>query len=324
MSPIARRSLTAIVLVVAGLLPVGLFGGYGLALITETLIFAIAAMSLDLLMGCGGLVSFGHAAYFGLSAYATVILAVKLGISPWLAALCGVLIAAVAAAAIGYFCVRAAGVAFLMLTLAFAQLIFSAAVKWRAVGGSDGIGGLEKPMLAFWSLNDPVVLYLFTLMSFAIVLIALRCLIASQFGHALVGMRENETRMRAMGYPTRNIRWLTFVLSGGFAGVAGALYALFTGFISPDALSWGMSGMLLLMVVLGGAGSLFGPAIGAAIFLLMKNFVSSHTQHWLLIVGIIFVCCVMFFRRGVWGILSDKSAALSRSGSSCVCCASNI
>jgi branched-chain amino acid transport system permease protein len=297
----------------AGLLPIFAFGGYGLALITETLIFAIAAMSLDLLMGYGGLVSFGHAAYFGVSAYATVMLAVKLGFSPWIAAIAGVLLAALAAAAIGYFCVRMTGVAFLMLTLAFAQLIFSGAIKWRAIGGSDGIGGLVKPRLAFWSLDDPIVLYLFTLASFTIALLAMRRLIDSQFGHALVGMRENETRMRAMGYPTRKIRWLTFVLSGTFAGVAGALYAFLTGFISPDALSWGMSGMLLLMVVLGGAGSLFGPAIGAAIFLLMKHFVSSHTQHWSLVVGIIFVCCVMFFQQGVWGVLRDKAAALSRS-----------
>lgn len=311
MSSVASRAVTAVCACIAGLLPIALFGGYGLALISETLIFGIAAMSLDLLMGYGGLVSFGHAAYFGLSAYATILLVVKLGFSPWIAAALGVVVAAAAAAVIGYFCVRMTGVAFLMLTLAFAQLIFSAAIKWRAVGGSDGIGGLAKPNIAIWSLDDPTVFYVCTVTCFAIVLLAMRCLIASQFGHALVGMRENETRMRAMGYPTRNIRWLTFVLSGGIAGIAGALYAFFTGFISPDALSWGMSGMLLLMVVLGGAGSLYGPAIGAAIFLLMKHYVSSHTQHWLLVVGILFVTCVMFFRKGIWGILREKSAALS-------------
>jgi len=293
-------------LVLAAIVPSLFAGPYALGLITETLIFAVAAMSLDLLMGYGGLVSFGHAAYFGLGAYGTVLIAVKLGFSAWVSALCGIAISTAAAGAIGYFCVRMTGVAFLMLTLAFAQLVFSVAVKWRAIGGSDGMGGLAKPEFFKLSLGDPLTMYLFTLGVFAVVFVAMRRVVASQFGHALVGMRENETRMRAMGYPTQRIRWLAFVVAGFFAGVSGALYAFFNGFISPDALSWGMSGMLLLMVVFGGAGSLAGPAIGAAGFLLMKNFVSSHTQHWLLVVGVIFVACVMFFRQGVWGMLRSR------------------
>jgi branched-chain amino acid transport system permease protein len=294
-------------LAVAVAIPALFAGSYALGLVTETLIFAIAAMSLDLLMGYGGLVSFGHAAFFGLGAYGTVLLAVKLGFSAWISALAGIAIATAGAGAIGWFCVRMSGVAFLMLTLAFAQLVFSAAVKWRAIGGSDGIGGLVKPSLFGWSLADPLTMYLFTLAVFALSLAAMSRLVASQFGHALVGLRENETRMRAMGYSTRRVRWLAFVLAGFFAGIGGALYALFNGFVSPDALSWGMSGMLLLMVVLGGTGSLMGPAIGAAVFLLMKHFVSSHTQHWLLVVGIIFVGCVMFFRRGIWGVLRARA-----------------
>ena len=290
----------------AAIIPSLLAGPYALELITETLIFAIAAMSLDLLMGYGGLVSFGHAAYFGLGAYGTVLIAVKLGFSAWVSALCGIAISTAAAGAIGFFCVRMTGVAFLMLTLAFAQLVFSVAVKWRAIGGSDGLGGLAKPEFFKLSLGDPLTMYLFTLGVFTAAFVAMRRVVASRFGHALVGMRENETRMRAMGYPTQRIRWLAFVVAGFFAGVSGALYAFFNGFISPDALSWGMSGMLLLMVVFGGAGTLVGPAIGAAGFLLMKNFVSSHTQHWLLVVGVIFVACVMFFRQGVWGMLRRR------------------
>jgi len=294
-------------LALAIIIPVFFAGSYSLGLVTETLIFAIAAMSLDLLMGYGGLVSFGHAAFFGLGAYGTVLLAVKLGFSVWLSALCGISVAPVAAAAIGFFCGRMTGVAFLMLTLAFAQLIFSVGVKWRAIGGSDGIGGLVKPEFLAWSLADPLTMYLFTLAIFALVLVAMRRLIASQFGHALVGIRENETRMRAMGFETRNIRLVAFILAGFFGSIGGALYAMFNGFVSPDALSWSMSGMLLLMVVLGGAGSLVGPAIGAGVFLLMKHFVSSHTQHWLLVVGVIFVGCVMFFRQGIWGMLKRQA-----------------
>jgi branched-chain amino acid transport system permease protein len=282
---------------------------YASGLITETFIFAIVAMSLDLLMGYGGLVSFGHAAFFGLGAYATVLLGVKVGLSPWIAALAGIALSGAASGLIGYFCVRMSGVAFFMLTLAFSQLLYSGAIKWRwLTAGSDGIGGMQRPDMLGLPLAHPVVMYFFALTSMVVCLYLLRRIIASQFGHALVGLRENETRMRSMGYRTRLLKLVAFVIAGTFAGVSGALYAIYTGFVSPDALSWGMSGMFLLMVVLGGAGSFLGPAIGAAVFLLMKHFVSSQTDHWLLIVGIIFVACVMFFRGGIYGLIDRMGA----------------
>jgi branched-chain amino acid transport system permease protein len=286
---------------------------YATGLVTETLIFAIVAMSLDLLMGYGGLVSFGHAAFFGLGAYATVLLSVKIDFSPWLGVIAGVAFAALGSGVIGYFCVRMSGVTFFMLTLAFSQLLYSGAIKWRwLTGGSDGVGGMRRPEVFGLALTQPVVMYFFALASVVVCLYLLRRIIASQFGHALVGLRENETRMRSMGYPTRALKLLAFVIAGTFAGVGGALYAIFNGFVSPDALSWGMSGMFLLMVVLGGAGSLLGPAIGAAAFLLMKNFISSQTDHWLLIVGIIFVACVMFFRGGIYGLIDRMGARWAR------------
>jgi branched-chain amino acid transport system permease protein len=231
-------------------------------------------MSLDLLMGYGGLVSFGHAAFFGLGAYGTVLLAVKLGFSVWLSALCGIGVATVAAAAIGFFCVRMTGVAFLMLTLAFAQLIFSVGVKWRAIGGSDGIGGLVKPDLLAWSLADPLTMYLFTLAIFALVLVAMRRLIASQFGHALVGIRENETRMRAMGFPTRNIRLVAFILAGFFASIAGALYAIFMSYIDPSSFEIQQSIVILTMLVIGGARTLAGSLIGPLLLLAIPQVLS--------------------------------------------------
>jgi len=277
---------------------------YAIGLVTETLIFAIAAMSLDLLMGYGGLVSFGHAAFFGLGSYATVLLSVKLGCSPWLGVIAGIALSALGSGLIGYFCVRMSGVAFFMLTLAFSQLLYSGAIKWRwLTGGSDGVGGMPRPNAFGLALAQPVIMYFFALASLVVCLYLLRRIIASQFGHALVGLRENETRMRSMGYPTRALKLAAFTIAGTFAGVSGALYAIFNGFVSPDVLSWGMSGMFLLMVVLGGAGSFLGPAIGAAVFLLMKHFVSSQTDHWLLIVGIVFVACVMFFRGGIYGLI---------------------
>ena len=306
-----RKSTAAILVLIAAMASAPLvLQTYGLDLLSEVLIFSIVAMSLDLLMGYGGLVSFGHAAFFGLGAYGTVVVSVKIGVSPWLGLLCGVALSTVGATLIGAFCVRMGGVAFLMLTLAFAQLLYSAAVKWRSLtGGSDGIGGLTRPELLGLPLSEPRIMYWFSLAVFVLVLAMMHRLIGAQFGRALVGLRENETRMRALGYNTQKIKLLTFVISGAFAGLGGSLYAFYNGFVSPDALSWGTSGTILLMVVLGGASSLVGPAIGAAVFLLFKSFVSSHTEHWLLVVGVTFVSCVMFFRQGIYGMLRQKLGA---------------
>jgi branched-chain amino acid transport system permease protein len=280
------------------------FSNYWTGVLTEVLVFAIAAMSLDLLMGFTGLVSFGHAAFFGLGAYVTVVLNVHFGIDAWATGGIGIAAATVSALVIGFFCVRMRGVAFLMLTLAFAQLLYSVSVKWRDVtGGSDGLGGLEKPRILGWSIAQPVPMYFVALFGFLLAFLVLRRLINSQLGHAFVGIRENELRMQAMGYSIQPLKLLSFTIAGGIGGASGSLYALYNGFVSPEALGWGTSGNLLLMVVLGGIGSLVGPAVGAAVFLLMKNIVSSHSEHWLLFVGIIFVSCVMFFRQGIYGIL---------------------
>ena len=281
-----------------------LFSTYNTGLLTEILIFAIAAMSLDLLMGYGGLVSFGQAAFFGLGAYTTVILSVSFGMSPWTGWAAGVVVSAAAAAVIGFLCIRLKGVGFFMLTLAFAQLLFSAALKWRSLtGGSDGIGGMQRPALAGFRLDDPATMYFVALGAFLLSLVLLRLVVGSQYGHALVGIRDNEVRMRALGYRANAVKLIAFTVSGLFAGFSGGLYAIFNGFVSPDAMAFGLSGTILLMVVLGGAGSLVGPAIGAAVFLLVKQIASSYTEHWLSIVGIIFVACVMFFRSGIYGLL---------------------
>jgi branched-chain amino acid transport system permease protein len=293
--------LSGIVIVLA-LVPV--FGSYACSLGTEALIFAIAAMGLDVLIGFTGLVSFGHAAFFGVGAYATVI--VGLSGSVWLGAAAGIVLATTAALIIGIFCVRSSGPAFFMLTLAFGQLLYALAMKWRALtGGSDGIGGLHRPELLGVSLADPSVMYWFVLAGFIVVFVTLRHLVRSQLGHSLVGVKENETRMRAMGYSTYTLKLISFTIAGAVGGIAGGLWGLFSGYVSPDSLSWGASGGLLLMTVLGGTGTLMGPAVGAGIFLIMKNWVSSHSDHWLLILGVTFIACVMFFRRGVYGTASD-------------------
>jgi len=277
---------------------------YGRTLIAEIFIFAIFAMSLDLLLGFTGLMSLGHAAFFGLGAYAVGVLGNMLGINAWIGIVAGVALASLAAGLIGWFCVRTGGVTFLMLTLAFSQLVFSIALKWRDVtGGSDGLAIAEKPGFLGFDLSNSLVMYFMALAFFVLVYWALRRLINAPLGRVFIGIRENEQRMLAVGYPTRAYKLLSFTIAAALAGLSGGLYAIFNGFISADALYWTASGDVLIMTMLGGAGTLIGPAIGSGVFLLMKNVVSSYNEHWLAIIGITFICCVMFFPDGIWGAL---------------------
>jgi branched-chain amino acid transport system permease protein len=277
---------------------------YPRALVAEIYVFAIFAMSLDLLLGFTGLMSLGHAAFFGLGAYAVAILGTLFGVNAWLALAAGILLAAAGAALIGFFCVRTSGIPFLMLTLAFSQLVFSIALKWRDVtGGTDGMAIAEKPGFFGFDLGNSLPMYFMTLGFLLASYWALRRLLNAPLGHVFVGIRENEPRMLAIGYRTRAYKLLSFTIAGAFAGLSGGLYAIFNSFISPDAIYWTASGDILIMTMLGGAGTLIGPAIGAGIFLLMKNVVSSYSEHWLAIIGAIFICCVLFFPGGIWGTL---------------------
>jgi branched-chain amino acid transport system permease protein len=277
---------------------------YPRELVTEIYIFAIFAMSLDLILGFTGLMSLGHAAFFGLGAYAVAILGAHYGVNAWIGVAVGVLLAGLGAAVIGFFCVRTSGVPFLMLTLAFAQLVFSAALRWRDLtGGTDGLAVFEKPSFFGLDLDNSLVVYFMVLLFFLLSYWGLRRLVSSPLGHVLVGIRENEMRMMAIGYPTRAYKLLSFVIAGSLAGFAGGIYIIFNSFISPDQIYWTASGDILIMVMLGGAGTLIGPVIGTGLFLLMKNVVSSYSQHWLLIIGVIFICFVLFFPSGIWGTL---------------------
>jgi branched-chain amino acid transport system permease protein len=296
-----RRAAELAVLVALVILPF-LMGDYPRALVSEIFIFAILAMSLELLLGFTGLMSLGHAAFFGLGAYTVAVLGTQFGFNAWLGVAAGVAIAAGGAVLIGFFCVRTGGIPFLMLTLAFSQLVFSVALKWRDVtGGSDGLAIAEQPSFFGFSLSKSLVMYFMALSFFALIYWLLRRLLNSPLGHAFVGIRENEQRMMAIGYPTRAYKLLSFTIAGAIAGLAGGLYAIFNGFISSDAVYWTASGDILIMTMLGGAGTLAGPAIGTALFLLMKNVVSSYSEHWLSIIGATFICCVMFLPGGLWG-----------------------
>jgi branched-chain amino acid transport system permease protein len=299
-----RTRLTALLVLVAMIAFPFFVSSYPRQLVAEIYIFAIFAMSLDLLLGYTGLMSLGHAAFFGLGAYTVTILAAQFDVNAWIGVVAGIGVAGLGAAIIGFFCVRTIGISFLMLTLAFSQLIYSIALKWRDLtGGSDGIAMPDRPSFFGLTLSDSLTLYFMALLFFVLAYLGLRRLLQSPLGRAFVGIRENEPRMLAIGYRTRAYKLLSFVIAGSFAGFAGGLYAIFNTFISPDAMYWTASGDVLIMVMLGGAGTLIGPVIGTGLFLLMKNVVSSYSEHWMLIIGVVFITCVMFFPGGIWGTL---------------------
>lgn len=291
-----------------GLLVVGglvlaplLLGEYQRSIVTEILLFCIFAMSLNLLLGFTGLLSFGHAAFFGIGAYTVAVLGAHFGVHPLLGGLAAIALAAAFAVAIGFFCIRASGVYFIMLTLAFAQLLYTAALKLRGLtGGSDG---MSAPQLDSGELT-----YYVVLAAFVLVYLGLRRLVAAPLGQVFIGVRENEGRMRAIGYATAWYKLLSFVIAGCLGAVSGALFAMHNGFVSPAVLFWFLSGEGLIMVVLGGMGTLAGPIVGAAVYLLLKHVVSAYSSHWELIVGAIFIACVLFFKQGIYGSLKAPRA----------------
>lgn len=294
------------------LLAAGAFtSDYVMGIIAEILIFGIFAMSLNLLVGYTGLMSFGHAAFFGIATYSVIALSVHLGISGWLGFSAGVVAATLLAALIGAFCIRVSGISFLMLTMAFSQLLFAAALKWRSVtGGSDGLTGFVAPDLFGVSLAQSAIgRYAVVSIGFLLVLVFLTCLVRSPLGSIFIGIRDNEQRMRAIGYPVQRFKLIAFTIAGALAGVAGALYAIFNAYVSTDILRWQQSGDAMIMVVLGGSGTVFGPVVGAASILLLRTLMSSHNEYWALWVGTIFILCVMFLRQGVLGFVLERLAA---------------
>ncbi len=280
--------------------------GYSLTVLTEILVFGVFAMSLDLLLGYTGLPSFGHAAFFGLGAYGTAILSAKLGVENLGITLLVTLgLSVTAALIIGWLAIRTAGVYFLMLTLAFAQMIFAAAQKWTwLTGGSNGLPGVHKPQVLIPTLtvNDPKAFYLLILAFFALSFFCLHRLVNSPFGRSLIGIRENEVRMRAMGYNIKAYKLAAFVIGAAFGGISGLMYAYYNNFVSPSDVYWTASGTVLLMVLVGGAGTLVGPVLGAAFFLLLQNALSSMTERWPIVLGAIFIIFIMFVRNGIVGV----------------------
>jgi branched-chain amino acid transport system permease protein len=287
----------------AGVAPV--LPAYPLTVLTQALIAAMMAMSLDLLLGYTGLPSLGHAAYFGAGAYAVAILATErqVGFAGCLAA--GVVVAGVTAALFGVLAIRATGTYFLMITLALGMVVWGLAFRWVSLTkGDNGISGVPRPELYLpWSMWGALPFFYFTLVGAVIVWVFLNLLVASPFGLGLEGIRDSESRMRALGYNVWLHKYLAFVISGIVAGFAGVFWAYYNGFVSPVDMQLVTSVEALLMVALGGPGTLVGPALGAVIIVFLKNFASIYTKRWLLILGGVYIGAILFAPRGLFGAL---------------------
>jgi branched-chain amino acid transport system permease protein len=290
-----------------------------LSLLTQALIYAIVAMSLDLILGYTGLASLGHAAYFGLGAYAVGILTTRYGAGFGATLVAGVLLAAAVAAIFGLVALRATGVYFLMITLALGMTVWGLAHRWVSLTqGDNGIAGVPRPVL--WSglsLGQAIPFYYFAVAGFLLAFAFLRIVVRSPFGQTLVGIRESETRMRTLGYHVWLHKYVGFVIAGGVGGFGGVLWASYQGFVSPGDLELATSVEVLLMVALGGRGTLAGPALGATLIVLLKNLVSVYTHRWLLILGAVYIATIVYAPEGIlgavrqWRTKGDKAWARS-------------
>lgn len=291
--------------VVARMLPT-----YYTGLLTEALILGIFAMSLNLLLGHTGLPSLGHSAYFGAAAYTMALLSLRVVENCWVSAAAGVFVSVIIAAVYGLLALRTSGVYFMMITLALAQVLWGIAFGWRTMtGGDDGLPGIARPDLGGlfpWSLQDPANFFTAVLIIFVVVVAALYLVVHSPFGYTLRGIRESESRMDCLGYNVWLHKYVAFLIAGCVAGIAGILFVYYHGFVSPAELSLVVSAEGLLMVIVGGAGTLFGPALGAGVVVFLRNIVSAYTERWLLVLGLIYLLVVLFAPHGILGAIRAR------------------
>ncbi len=286
-------------------------GGYT-ALATRMLIFGLAAMALNFLLGFTGVLSFGHAAYFGLGAYGAGMLIKYVFPSSFYGIVAGVLLGTLAAAVIGFLIIKLRGIYFAMVTIAFAQMFYFIAFRWTSVtGGDDGLTGWSRMPIDLGAFQvdiqgDPVAYYYFVLLVFALATGGMSLLLRSPFGRTLLAIRENEQRARFLGIPVAFHVWLAFVISCFFVSLAGAMYALLNNFAAPQSFHWSLSGDIVMMAVIGGMRSFWGPLLGAVVFIALQDYISSYTENWMFILGGIFVLMVLFFPLGMLGTLRRK------------------
>jgi branched-chain amino acid transport system permease protein len=289
-------------------------GGYT-ALGTRVLVLGLAAMSVNFLLGFTGILSFGHAAYFGLGAYGTGLALKFLWPSTPLALIAGTLLAGLIGSILGALIVRRRGVYFAMTTIAFGQVFYYVAFQWSSLtGGDDGLRGfsrqpLELGQLSIDLLSSEFAFYYFVLVCFALTVGLMAFILRSPFGRTMVALRENERRARYLGIPIERHIWIAFTMSCFFMGVAGGLYALLNNFADPKGLHYSQSGDFVIMAVMGGMRSFWGPLLGAAVFVVLQDYVSSITVNWMSFIGALFVLVVLLFPRGLLGFIQRRGAA---------------
>ncbi|HUJ88391.1 MAG TPA: branched-chain amino acid ABC transporter permease [Burkholderiales bacterium] len=301
-----RIALIALVLLLAAAPPVAVLVGqpFYVDLLRRVMIFAIAAVSLDLILGYGGMVSFGHAAYLGVGAYAVTILAVygvNDGLLQWAVAIGAAMLLALA---IGAISVRTSGIYFIMITLAFTQMLYYLGISLDVYGGDNG---MRLPMRSQFGglidLGNGTQFYYLVLGLLVLVVLLVRRLAGSRFGMVIRAAKSNEARTRAIGLSPYRYRLAAFVIAGGICGLAGALLINHTAYLTPDIMHWTRSGDILFMVILGGIGSTVGPVFGALVLLVLENALSNWTEHWQIILGPLLVLVVLFARRGLASLL---------------------
>ncbi len=273
------------------------------------MIWAIAALSLNLILGYGGMVSFGHAAYLGVGVYTVGILSAHGVGSAFVQWPVAVVAAGLVALAVGAVSLRTSGVYFIMITLAFAQMLYFLGVSLKAYGGDDGMTLAARSRFGSWlDLEDGVVFYYVVLVVLVVFHVVAARLVSARFGLVVRGVRGNERRMRAIGFPTYRYKLAAFVIAGAMCGAAGILLVNFTKYVSPGFMHWTRSGEIMVMVILGGMGTLVGPALGAAVFLLLEEVLSGYTEHWQLVLGPVLIVIVLFARRGLAGLFEREQA----------------
>lgn len=292
---------------------------FAMTFMTRALVFALASISLNLILGYGGMVSFGHALYMGLGAYAVGLLAQNGIANGWAHLGVALLACALVSVLTGLVSLRTTGIAFIMITLAFCQMFYFLFVSLKQYGGDDGLSITERSQFGPLDLGSPMALYITTLVLVVCAMGLMTRLVKARFGMVLNGARINERRMKALGFSTTRYKLLAYVASSMLCGVAGVLYANLTGFTSPAYLAWTVSGELIVMVVLGGMGTVAGPLVGALVLLLSEEVLKALTDHWQIVLGPLIVLVVLTAKRGLYGYLllwdlaRERRAALWKS-----------
>lgn len=275
---------------------------------TEIMIWGIFAMGFNILLGVTGILSFGHAAFFGLAGYATGLLLLKAQMELAIAIPVALLTAFAAAVIIGGLIIRKRGIYFAMLTIAFGQMFYFIASQWNSLtGGLDGLTGFKRTEFIGINIRPEINFFYFVFVFFILTLFLVRGLMNSSIGKTLVSIRENAERAEFLGVNVKKYQLFSFVVSGTFSGLAGALYALLLNFAFPELLYWKTSGDAVLMSVIGGMRAFFGPLVGAGIFVFLRDIISTYTTHWALPLGAIFVIFVLFFQKGILGVFERRN-----------------